>query len=345
MVPYPEYNTLIAQTTGWTGADGAYSVPLSDKVTLWLYGDTWIGDIVDGKHSGGTIINNSIALQHGINPKTASLKFYWKTDSTGKPRAFFTPDDGLGWFWLQAGMKVNTKLYIFLSQIVSTQSDPNSIWNFKGVGTWLAEIENPTDDPMNWRIRQYKVPFGNFDGTSTYFFGAAVMQVGKYMYIYGCQDEPSQWIVGRNMILARVPANRLTEFRQWRFYNNGKWVSDSKQCSYLFNGIAPEYSVNYLPYLKKYVCVYTELGMSNRILMRTALKPYGSWSQPTTVYLCPEVSWNSTYFCYAAKAHPELSESMDELIITYVCNSFDFWQMVADSRIYFPRYIKLKFKN
>ncbi|MDI6783710.1 MAG: DUF4185 domain-containing protein [bacterium] len=345
VVPYPEYNAFIAQTTGWTGADGAYSVPLSDKVTLWLYSDTWIGGIVNGKHHGGTIINNSIALQQGKDPRTASLKFYWRKDKKGKPIAFFIPRDGNGWFWLQAGIKVDKKLYVFLSQIVKTEGDQNSIWNFKGVGTWLAEIANPLDNPLKWRIKQYKVPFGQFDGNSTFFFGAAVLKDKQYLYIYGCKDEPSQWIAGRNMILARVPAKKIMKFNQWRFYHNGNWVSNPAQCSYLFNGIAPEYSVNYLPYLNQYVCIYTELGMSNRIMMRTAPKPVGPWSQATSIYLCPEYSWNSTYFCYAAKAHPELTESADELIITYVCNSFDFWQMVGDSRIYFPRYLKLKFKS
>ena len=94
----PEYDALFTRTEGWTGADGAYSLPLTDKVTLWLFGDTWIGPVVDGRHKDATMINNSIALQTGKDPATASVKFYWRKTQQGKPAAFFLPDDGNGFF-------------------------------------------------------------------------------------------------------------------------------------------------------------------------------------------------------------------------------------------------------
>ncbi len=66
--PLPEYDALFCREKGWTGADAAYSVALADDVTLWLYGDTWIGDIVDGRHKGATMVNNSVGLQCGKDP-------------------------------------------------------------------------------------------------------------------------------------------------------------------------------------------------------------------------------------------------------------------------------------
>lgn len=32
----PRYDALFDNEKGWTGADGAYSLPLSDDITLWL---------------------------------------------------------------------------------------------------------------------------------------------------------------------------------------------------------------------------------------------------------------------------------------------------------------------
>jgi len=55
------------------------------------------------------------------------------------------------------------------------------------------------------------------------------------------------------------------------------------------------------------------------------------------------MTWDSSYFCYAAKAHPELSRQDDELIVSYVCNANDFWKMAADARIYRPKFLRLKF--
>jgi hypothetical protein len=77
-------------------------------------------------------------------------------------------------------------------------------------------------------------------------------------------------------------------------------------------------------------------------MMRVSDTPIGPWSEPYKVYECPEAGWHKTYFCYAAKGHQEIS-SPDEMIITYVCNSTDFWQMVRDSRIYWPRFLRIKF--
>ena len=48
--PWPQFDALFAGDQGWTGGDGAYSVELSDGLILWLFGDTWIGKIQDGRH-------------------------------------------------------------------------------------------------------------------------------------------------------------------------------------------------------------------------------------------------------------------------------------------------------
>ncbi len=336
----PEYDALFTKTDGWTGADGAYSLPLTDEVTLWLFSDTWIGDIVDGKHKDATMVNNSIALQAGKNPAAASAKFFWRTTKEGKSAAFVKPDDGTGWFWIFDGIVANGKLYLFLMQIIKT--DEESVFGFKHIGTSLAEVENPYDDPLEWRIQQYKVPYGRYSKGGNMFFGSAVMRDGDFIYIYGASEDWSKGMGGRSMIVARVPSDKLIDFEQWRFLSDGKWQADIIGVSKLFNGTATEYSVCYQPKIKQYVVVYTENGMSKNIMMRMSLTPTGPWSGAYKVYGCPEAEWHKTYFCYAAKAHPEISAE-DELIVTYVCNSTDFWQMAADARIYRPRFLKINF--
>jgi endo-beta-N-acetylglucosaminidase D len=46
-------------------------------------------------------------------------------------------------------------------------------------------------------------------------------------------------------------------------------------------------------------------------------------------------------FCYAAKAHPSQGTS-EEMLISYVANSFDFWQVVGDASLYWPRFIRVQ---
>ncbi len=180
--PLPGYNALFTRTEGWTGADAVYSVALADDVTLWLYGDTWIGDIVEGKHKGATMVNNSIALQRGKEPATASVKFFWQTTKDGKPAAFIKPADGTGWFWIFDGIVADGKLYLFLMQIVKTGEE--GVFGFKHIGTWLGEVENPQDDPMKWRFRQYKIPYGRyFEGRQFVFWLGCYEGRGFCLYL------------------------------------------------------------------------------------------------------------------------------------------------------------------
>jgi len=336
----PQYEKLFYREKGWTGADGAYSVPISNELTLWIFGDTWIGDIIDGKHKNAMMVNNSIGLQRGTNPSTASVKFFWGTNDEGKPAAFIRPDDCVGWFWISHGVMTDEKLYLFLMQIIRT--DEKSVFGFKHIGTWLGEVENPLQEPGKWQIKQYKVPFGRYSDNGNLFFGSAVMRGGDFVYIYGASEDWKKGMSGRSMIVARARPEEMTEFDKWRFFDNGNWLPDLNDISGLFEGIATEYSVSYQPEIAQYVVIYTENGMSENIMMRLSPTPAGLWSQAYKIYRCPEPKWHKTYFCYAAKAHPEISKQ-DELIVTYVCNSTDFWQMASDARIYWPRFLKLKF--
>ena len=337
--PVPEYDELFHKEKGWTGADAAYSVALADDVTLWLCGDTWIGDVVGGRHKNATMVNNSIALQRGKDPSTASVKFFWRTTEEGKPAAFIKPADGVGWFWIFDGIVADEQLYLFLMQIVKTGQ--KGVFGFKQVGTWLAEINNPHDDPLAWRFKQYEVPWGRYSKNGNLFFGSALMNDRDFVYIYGASEDWRKGMSGRSMIVARVAPDKMADFEHWRFFKDGNWQADVNGVSELFNGTATEYSASYHPVMKKYVTVYTENGMSRNIMMRLAPTPVGPWSPARRVYRCPEADWHKTYFCYAAKAHPEISER-GELMVTYVCNSMDFWQMAKDARIYRPRFLRIK---
>jgi hypothetical protein len=106
--------------------------------------------------------------------------------------------------------------------------------------------------------------------------------------------------------------------------------------------MANEFSVSYLAAIDKYVALYTEKGFSRNIVVRFAPEPWGSWSEPTTIYACPEVDRSADVFCYAAKGHPDLALAPDELIVTYIANSFDFEKMAADATLYRPRFLRVR---
>lgn len=342
----PAYDAFIQQDPDWVGADGGYSIALSDAVTLWLFGDSIIGDVSDGKRvNTKRFARNSIAIQQGKDPSTAIIDFYWgPPDQTGDPTPFIEPDDGRGWFWFADGVLTPEGLYLFLMHMDTDTSAGESIFGFKHVGSTLAHVANPHDHPTAWRITQYQIPWARFEPHHSLMFGAALLQDGGYIYIYGFDEEPSDFGHQSHMVLARTSKNNLADFNQWEFYSNGQWQSDWQQTTRLFPDIGVEYSVSYQESLQQYVVVYwdTACCFSGKMLFRHASTSYGPWSEPLTIFVCPEKDWRPNTFCYGAKAHPELSTAPNELVVTYVANS-DFAQLFADARLYWPRFLRIKF--
>ena len=338
----PPYDSLFDRQKGWTGADGAYSLLLSEDSDLWMFGDTWLGEIRNGKHVNATIVNNTVAIQHGLSPSNAALNFYFGRTAGDKPAAFIRPVDDQGWFWIYHGVLTRQGLYLFLVQIERTEAPASG---FKLIGSWLARVANPGDPPGHWRITRYRIPWANFSSPAATFFGSWVLKRGPWLYIYGTTEDVVNGFHHKYMILARVSENDLAKFDQWRFYVKGNWSPDFTRAERLCADMANEYSVSFLQSLGKFVVVYNEGGSSMNIVARFAYHPWGPWSDPVILYQCPEMGWGEDILCYAAKGHPELSMTPDELIVSYVANSTDFYKMAADARLYRPRFIRVRFEG
>jgi len=340
--PFPEYNALFRREGGWTGADVASTVALSDDVTLWLYGDTWVGDIRDGKHANATMVNNSVAIQRGRDPAKASVQFFYGRGSGGKPAALIAPADGRGFFWLQSGVRTAAGLFLFAAQAERAGKEDDA-FGFRHVAAWVLEVANPDDRPTEWRIAQHRLPAGRFARDESITFGAALLRHEGFVYIYGYRDRADPVFREKRAILARVREADLTRFGQWLYYADGAWQADWAKASPLFGHAASEYSVSWWPAVRQFVAVYTRDSMFGSIELRRAPAPEGPWGDPATLYACPEGKWDKRIFCYAAKAHPELSRSAEELIVTYVANSTSFWHMAGDARLYWPQFLRIRF--
>ncbi|MGH7953019.1 MAG: DUF4185 domain-containing protein, partial [Limisphaerales bacterium] len=147
----------------------------------------------------------------------------------------------------------------------------------------------------------------------------------------------------KKLILARAPENKLDDFAAWEFYSSGSWTNDFQKAAPICSDAPAEASVSWQPQLKKFVFVYTE-GIWGKIVMRTAAAPEGPWSEPTALYQCPEMKISPKVFCYAGKAHPELSAT-NELLISYAANSLDFSEVLNNARLYWPRFVRVKFES
>lgn len=331
----PDWNQLFQKTNGWLGADVAYSIPLTDNKSVWLFGDTLVGQVAGGKRLHCRMIHSSIALQQtGEAPQ-----FFYPTDKKHNPESFMKSPAAHTDFWLSDGVRTGRGLFIFMQQVAWTGG---GVWGFHCIGTWLASVENPDAPPARWKITTKKLPFTSLASGEDATLGAETLQADGYIYVYGYAN-PQHSAAQKNLILARTPENELDDFNAWEFFSNGHWTKDFQNITPMFFGAPPEGSVSWQPFLKKYVFVYTD-GIGGKIVMRLSDAPEGPWTVPVTLYQCPEMGISREVFCYAAKAHPEWSAT-NELLISYASNSQSFSEVLNDTRLYWPRFIRVKFEN
>lgn len=325
------YNDLFFRTSGWTGGDGAASIPLSAQKILWLFGDSFNGTIADNKRTNTSLkAHNTIAIQDGISPSAATLNYFFGAGSS----SFFTPFSGSGFLWPMHGTMINDQLYIFFVQADTAAGG----LGFKLTNSVLVKVSNPLDPPAQWQSTQWQVPHALFSPTLQTVFGASVLQKDGYLYIFGTKTDNS--INDRHLLLARVKPDSIAGFSSWKFLDNGQWTSNFQNAQHLNAKMGFEFSVSYFSQQHKFVLVNAPLGFAQNINVQSADSLSGSWSSPVNVFQCPEPKSNSNVFCYAAKAHPELSSNND-LVITYVANSVVFSDVINDASLYWPRFISV----
>ena len=375
-----DWNRVFTRQSGWTGADVAGSAEIGNGRVLWMFGDTWIGRVVDGRHAAGShLVNNSIAVHHHVDgrsfvpPAPDAVQFYWgEPDKKRRPTAWVKPsplsksNDGQddnsrsfdGWYWTTgSAVVINTprgqRLCVFLFDVGKRDSS-NSVWNFVGRGSSIAVIDNHRDHPSQWKVHIQPIPYAPSTDTaesgaarSKLNWGIAALSLPAHhahqdqvVYIFGIDESQP---LNKRLLVARVAESKLLNFSSWRFFaRDQEWSLDRDQAVAIAEGATSELSVERVTVAgrTRYVMVHSEPLFGKRILVRTADKPAGPWSQAKPVYVVSDVTRHKSFFTYAAKGHAHLSRP-GELLVSYLVNSHEFAQMVNDATIYRPRFIRV----
>ena len=337
VAPLPAWDAAFDRSSGWVGGDGAYSTPLGRDRTLWLFGDTFVGRVEGGRRVASRLIANSLAVQRGEQPGSGFLEFFYGTDAANLPQAAFAPPDGDTWFWPWHAVRTPAGLFLFLLQVERT--DPASAFGFRVQSVSLARVADPDASPAAWRADLRPIPWTS----GQRLLGSSVLTVGGVCYIYGTIDDPVAGPGRRQAIVARVAAERLWDFAEWRFFAGGGWVAEAGRAVPVCADAAPEFSVSYQAGIGRYVMVHSAAGLSPEMVVRYAAAPEGPWGAPVPFFRCPEAGWDPRVFCYAAKGHPEVEPSPDALTVTYVANATELALVEADARLYRPRFLRLRF--
>ncbi len=355
----PSWEAVFQRTDGWTGADGINTADLLDGRILWIFGDTWIGDIRKGRHAlNSELVNNTLAVHEKpdagkwMPPDPGAVRFFW--EQTGqKIQAWIRPDSGSGsgWYWPAGnGLMVKDvfekfRLLFFMGQLAQSPGS-DEMWAFYRRGNALVIVDNPGEDVPEWRIQRVSIP-AHLSRGEKIGWGAALLSVPDsgqardgYLYIYGIDESDLR---NKKLILARSPTGRVEDTGAWQAYHgNGIWGSFASGCYPIAEHLASELSVEPVVVgdTLRFVMVHSEDGFGSHILMRTARNPEGPWSKPFIVYQVEDIQKDDSLVTYAAKSHACISRT-GELLISYVINAIDLDRVIQNADLYRPRFIRV----
>lgn len=326
---WPEADALFTSDPRWLGGDGAYSISLDDKRTLWMFGDSFIARSLPGKRSDADWARNTAAIQTGRDPSKASIRFYWRTKS-GKSVALFGPE-GDRWLWPGHGALIQERLLLFFMRIRKT--DEGGAFGFAAYGAEARLIENPREEPSAWRRATIELPkndFGAILGT-----GGVISHKG-HLYAYSPHHTTHRVYLARWSV--EDAAKGVLDAPVW--WDGRGWTSQNDlrgaPAAVVDKGQV-ESTVHFDRKREIFVLAQSVGFAPAHLALRTAPRPEGPWSPPKPVFRPEEAGFPSA-FIYAGKAHPALSGA--ELVMTYASNTSDLGVLVNDMRLYFPRFVR-----
>ncbi len=320
--------TTYADTAGeWTGADSTYSIPLKGNTILWVFSDTFLGEVAaDGSRPlDSPFLNNSFVMQD----RRGELSTITGPDDTSLiPQP---TDEPQGWYWVGDGLQTPRGDV----QVVALRYwyGGGGLWDFGFDSNHLATFDRTTLQltSLTSLPSETGVQWGSY---------VAEESTGRYTYVYGVDD---QGLV-KSMHVARVHGRDLTN--HWEFWTGEGWSDEETDSVAFMSGVANEYSVS--PYLDGYLLITQDTNelFSRNILAYTSGSPTGPFPPAGLVYEMPEVGAFGSYgnpniFAYNAHEHPEL-RTRDTLLVTYNVNSFDSDELYEDASIYRPRFVEVE---
>lgn len=319
---WPEADALFHQEPRWLGSDGAYSVPLEDGRILWLFGDTLVATTPTHVRSESAFIRNSIGIQHGSDPSTATMRFYWR-EIAGAPASYFA-EDGDRWFWPKHGLQIGETLVVVLNRIRLKPNEP-CCFNFANAGWRLAIVDDVSGEPDQWRVKVVAPPAGIPAPVPE-----AGVSVGEYAVFLAQGENFAGHLV--RWRLEDLASGRLSREEWWAGPRG--WVRSPLlhgPPSRIIEKVGPEASLHFDSRVNRWVLVWTEGFGPATVVVSFASSIEGPWSAPVEVYHPPEGDRRGNLI-YAGKGHPELDGA--DLPVTYVA-----------SKEYYPRFVKLRFTS
>lgn len=329
--------TFAPQLVGYLGSDAAHSIPLSAERRLWLFGDTFLGSVRDGRRASVTaFIHNCIAIEDTtVHPP--EIRYHWRDG----PDAFFPHVAGTPgqFFWPTNGVVLDGMLFLFCYS-----ANAGGTLGFTLDRTILIRVYNPQDDPAEWLWDARDFGLGSHE------FGlhSAVYANPPYLYMLGFEEDPftGHAVLARTRIADLLAGGLSETLEYWGMAVKGPgWVPTAEDLVPLFQPPNSETQIQYVPGWNRFL-VTTYDPFTPGIYLTTAPALTGPWDPPVRIYNVPEhLTTSFDVMSYAARLHPDLSVNPYELVISYATNALNgigFLFTREGLGIYHPRFVRIQ---
>lgn len=304
-----------------TGGDGAISIQIDNSKSFWLWGDSFLGEVIDNQRSESSpfIMGNVWQLLDGETVKTitggspTSLESVLKTEKVdGYPAVL----------WPMHGFVKNNIVHVFMSTIVQTGT---GTWDFYWHSTVYYRLSLSDLSVID------KQELLTAEQTNAHF-GFGVTEHDDFYYVYGSNPQPD-FTAGLHAARARLVNDKLQD---WEYFDGNNWVHDAKESKSLQEidiPVSEQFSV--FKQDNKFILL-TQDRFKPEIYTFTANTPEGPWTNKKHIYTIPEGE-DTTLFTYNAMAHPQYGPD-GNLLVSYCVNAKNIPDLYSDVSIYKPRF-------
>ncbi|WP_405728281.1 DUF4185 domain-containing protein [Streptomyces sp. NBC_00028] len=347
---FARYGDDATRADDWTGGDGTHSVRLPDGRVLWLFSDTYLGQVYAPPNPVGEsyawrdtaapLVRNSAVVMRGgqlestlpapLFPDPGPNQWRWPVAARVEPRSPGASEQVLRVvLWVRTAAAAPWIYGTPTATEVATLSLP---------GLRVESIVKVLDQQL--------VP----DPSRRVLFGTTLVERDGWTYVFGGDDGQAVSRPVSAAYAARVPDGRLGEPGAWQYWDGSDWRAGARPAAVLGDagrrtGVGSAFSVARVD--GTYVLFTMAAGTAGLTTVTSywACSPSGPWHGPTKDFTpaLPE----GQVAAYNPQVHPALGGG-GRLVLSYDVNwlepSAAAAQLNRNVSLYRPRFVTLRLK-
>lgn len=319
----------------WQAGDIGASAELSDGRLVWVFGDT-----VRTAAFSPQIVANSMLVSSGRcisqlrTPGDGPVIPDVSPDVVRWPMSLVVlPPVGAA-----AGTGVHDVLVVLCSRVQRGGAGGGAL-DFVYLGTSAAVFTVGADGVPN--LQQVVEITPDDPSTTQVDWGAAATVHGPWLFVYGTRWTGAAGTFGRELYVARAPADDPGNRDLWRFWDGSAWQPELHAATAVLpavGGVSQTLSVHFVDGV--FVAVSKRDGdLGDFVYTWTSKSPVGPW-QPRQGASAP-AGYDTGELEYAPLAHPEIPLSDGKLLVSISRNTTDFQQLMTDPEVGRPLFVEV----